>query len=254
LIIRARVIYCSLTGYGQTGPYADRAGHDINYAALSGLAAMTGTHSDGPVLHGNPVCDLAGSYHALIGLLMALYHRERTGEGQAVDISMTDGSLMMSGLWMSMGLGAGQFPGWEDTPLNGGAFYGYYRTADKQFLSVGSLELKFLQGFLEAIDALHLLRGDPRDLRVGIQDRLQTRTLAEWLEVFQHLDVCVEPVLGLDQIPLHPQFQARGMFVDVPVQEGGVQKQLGSPLKFSSFRPLYRFIGRSKGADTERLV
>jgi alpha-methylacyl-CoA racemase len=251
--INPRLIYCSLTGYGQTGPYAHRAGHDINYAALSGLAAMTGSRAVGPVIHGNPVCDLAGSFHTLIGLLTALYHRERTGEGQAVDISMTDSSLMLSGMWLSMGLGAGHFPSWEGTALNGGSFYGYYKTSDGKYLSVGSLEPKFLRGFLEAIEALDLLQSDAAHMRIQIQERIQRKTLDAWLEIFSKLDVCVEPVLSLDQIVRHPQFAARQMFVDVPVGKGGSQKQLATPLKFSSFQPIYRFIGTAKGADNEGL-
>ncbi|WP_218109837.1 CaiB/BaiF CoA transferase family protein [Oligoflexus tunisiensis] len=257
--INPRLIYCSLTGYGQTGPYANRAGHDINYAALSGLAAMTGSRAGGPVIHGDPVCDLAGSFHTLIGLLTALYHRERTGEGQAVDISMTDSSLMLSGMWLSMGLGGGQFPSWEGTALNGGSFYGYYKTSDGKYLSVGSLEPKFLRGFLEAIEALDLLQGDltrpdfMMRMRIQIQERIQRKTLEAWLETFSKLDVCVEPVLTLDQVVRHPQFQARQMFVDVPAGKGASQKQLASPLKFSSFQPIYRFIGAAKGADNSLL-
>jgi crotonobetainyl-CoA:carnitine CoA-transferase CaiB-like acyl-CoA transferase len=257
--VNPRVIYCSLTGYGQTGPYADRAGHDINYAALSGLAAMTGTRAGGPVIHGNPVCDLAGSFHTLFGLLTALYHRERTGEGQAVDISITDSSLMLSGLWLSMGLGAQQYPSWEGTLLNGASFYGYYRCSDGKYLSVGGLEPKFLYGFLEAIEALDLLQGDlnrPEYLvrmRIEIQERIQRKTLDTWLGIFSRLDVCVEPVLSLDQVIRHPQLQARQMFVDVPAGYGNTQKQLASPLKFSSFQPIYRFIGAAKGADNDLL-
>jgi alpha-methylacyl-CoA racemase len=257
--VNPRVIYCSLTGYGQTGPYADRAGHDINYAALSGLAAMTGTRAGGPAIHGDPVCDLAGSFHTLFGLLTALYHRERTGEGQAVDISITDSSLMLSGLWLSMGLGAQQFPTWEGTLLNGGSFYGYDKTSDGKYLSVGGLEPKFLRGFLEAIEALDLLTGDMTRpdylmrMRIEIQARIQLKTLETWLEIFSKLDVCVEPVLSMDQVIRHPHFQARHMFVDVPAGYGGQQKQLASPLKFSSFQPIYRFVGAAKGADNDLL-
>jgi crotonobetainyl-CoA:carnitine CoA-transferase CaiB-like acyl-CoA transferase len=257
--VNPRLIYCSLTGYGQTGPYRDRAGHDINYAALSGLAAMTGTRAGGPTLHGDPVCDLAGSFHTLFGLLTALYHRERTGEGQAVDIAITDSSLMLSGLWISMGLGAEQYPNWEGTLLNGGSFYGYYKTSDGQYLSVGGLEPKFLRGFLEAIEALELLQGDLTRpdyllrMRIEIQARIQLKTRAAWLQIFSKLDVCVEPVLSLQELIAHPQFQARQMFVDVPSAYGTQQKQLATPLKFSSFQPIYRFIGVAKGADNDLL-
>lgn len=257
--VNPRLIYCSLTGYGQTGPYAQRAGHDINYAALSGLSTMTGTPAGGPVLHGTPVCDLAGSFHTLFGLLTALYHREKTGEGQAIDVSMTDSSLLLSGLWAQMALAGGQVPSYASTALNGGSFYGYYKTADQKYLSVGSLEPKFLYGFLEAIGCLPLLQlnlakpESMQTLKIEIQAKIQDKTLEEWLTVFSGLDVCVEPVLSYDQVIRHPQFVARHMFVDVPASAGASQRQLAAPVKFSSFRPIYRFIGAAKGADNSLL-
>ncbi len=255
--VQPRLIYCSLSGYGQTGPYRQRAGHDVNYAALSGLSAMTGTAADGPILHGDPVCDLSGSYHALIGLLMAVYHRERTGEGQSIDISITDSSLMLSALWLQMALVKGQGPGWEQTVLNGAGFYGYYQTADRRYLSVGGLEPKFFKGFLETIDALELLHLDGtkadegRRIKQVIQERLIKKTLAEWMAIFEDLDLCVEPVLSLDEVVKHPHMQARSAIVDVDCGDGTQQRQLASPLRFSQFRPLYRHIGVQKGAHNE---
>lgn len=257
--LNKRLIYCSLTGYGQTGPYRDRAGHDINYAALSGLAIMTGTKSRGPILHGNPICDLAGSFNALVAILMAVYHRELSGEGQFIDVSMTDSSLMCSSLWAQMSLVSGVNPQWETTVLNGGSFYGYYRTKDDQYLSVGGLEPKFFKGFLAAIDGLsfaHLVLNEPQRLRVAIQEKIGVRTLAEWTEIFSKLDVCVEPVVGFDKLLEHPHFLARQVAVNVPIapgsstiSQGNSQRQLGSPLKFSKFKPIYRWIGLPKAGD-----
>lgn len=248
--INPRIIYCSLTGYGQSGAYKDRAGHDINYAALSGLAAMTGTRATGPALHGTPVCDLAGSFHAMFGIMTALYHRERTGEGQYVDVSITDASLMLSGLWAQMGLAAGKSPSWESTALNGGSFYGYYRTKDQRYLSVGGLEPKFVMRFLELIGAKDLPIMNPeatREVKAGIADRIVTKTLAEWQEVFGAADACVEPVLSIDEIIKSPLLAQRDMVVSVPCGDGQSQKQLASPIKYSSFRPVYRHIGVKLG-------
>ena len=252
--VNRRLIFCSLTGYGQTGPYRERAGHDVNYAALSGIAVMTGTKASGPVLHGTPVCDLAGSFHALTGILMALFHREKTGEGQYIDVSITDSSLMLSGLWAQMALAAGKGPRWEETLLNGGSFYGYYRTKDQAYLSVGGLEPKFFNGFLEAIDGLPLMplvAKDRGSLKRGIADKIASKTLEEWLTIFEKIDVCVEPVVDFDRLRYHPHFSHREMFVQVPLSEAKDSKsqtQLASPLKFSTFRPVYRFIGTPKGA------
>lgn len=259
--VNPRLVYCSLTGYGQSGPYKDRAGHDINYASLSGLAAMTGKASDGPILHGNPICDMTGSFHAVMGILMALYHRERTGQGQAIDVSITDSSLMLSSLWAQMSLVAKQTPSWETTLLNGSSFYGYYRTKDRRYLSVGGLEPKFLKGFLEAIGGLELLGMDLNSAEGGaklkeeIQSRIEQRTFAEWMSLFQGLDVCVEPVLRLDEVIKHPHFAARSMIVAVDAQNGKAkQQQLASPLRFSQFQPVYRYIGVTKGAHNHLYV
>lgn len=248
--LNPKLIYCSITGYGQTGPYRDRAGHDINYAALSGLAAMTGSRETGPVLHGTPVCDLAGSFHALFALMTAVYHRQKTGEGQYIDVSITDSSQMLSALWMQMQLAAGQAPTWESTLLNGGSFYGYYRTKDRRYLSVGGLEPKFYKGFAEAIEALEILSLPPTrmaEVRRIIQQRIETRTLGEWMTIFSRLDVCVEPVLGFDEIADHPQFVSRERVAEVSCETSRGQKQLASPIRFSTFRPVYRFIGKEPG-------
>lgn len=250
--VNPRLIYCSISGYGQTGPYRDRAGHDINYAALSGLAGMTGSKERGPALHGNPVCDLAGSMHALFGIMTAVYHRERTGEGQFIDVSITDSSLPMSGLWLQMMLAAKQSVGWESTILNGSSFYGYYKTSDGQYLSVGGLEPKFLMGFLEAIDGLAIMEMDfvrgGQDIKKAVAAKIERKTAEEWNEIFAKLDLCVEPVLTMDAIVKHPQFVAREMAVAVPAGPGKVQMQLASPLRFSTFRPVYRHIGAEKGS------
>lgn len=256
-IINPRLIYCSLTGYGQDGPLASRAGHDINYAALTGLAAMTGRRQDGPILHGDPVCDLAGSFHAVMGILTALHHRHQTGEGQYIDVSITDCSLMLSALGMQMQLAANFSPSWEQTLLNGGSFYGYYRTSDGRYLSVGGLELKFLRGFLEAIGCLDLANLDltkadsQRQLRSRIQDAIGQKTWAVWRELFDKLDVCVEPVLTFDEIARHPHFLARQMFIDVPCEDGTNQRQLANPLRFSQLQPQYKHIGVTKGLDNQ---
>lgn len=254
------LIYCSLSGYGQSGPLRQRAGHDVNYAALSGLSAVTGTAELGPILHGDPVCDLSGSYHAVMGLLMALYHRERSGEGQYIDVSITDSSLMLSALWLQMSLVKGRGPGWEQTPLNGASFYGYYETADGRYLSVGGLEPKFFKGFLEAIDALDLLQikgetaEEGRLVKAQIQKRIIQKTQAEWMAIFDDLDLCVEPVLSLNEVVEHPHLLARSAIVNVDCGDGTQQKQLASPLRFSAFQPVYKHIGVPKGAHNDQYI
>jgi alpha-methylacyl-CoA racemase len=142
--INPKVIYCSITGYGQTGPLRDRAGHDINYLALAGAAGYSSRKNQAPVPAGIQVADLAGgSMPAVIGLLAAVYHLENTGEGQYIDLSITDAVFSLNAMYGSGYLVGGIEPEPESQMLNGGSFYDYYETLDQRYLSVGSLEPQF---------------------------------------------------------------------------------------------------------------
>ncbi|MFQ5612451.1 MAG: CaiB/BaiF CoA transferase family protein [Anaerolineae bacterium] len=256
------LIYCAITGYGQDGPYRDRAGHDINYLSLAGVMSHTGRRETGPIPLGVQVADVGGgSFGAVVGVLAAVVHRQNTGEGQFVDISMFDASLAWNALAASEFLVGGQNPGWEQGWLNGGGFYDFYRTRDGRYLSVGSLEPKFWQGFCRAIGRPDLIeRGYERDLDVQralkaeVQATIAGRSLAEWLEVFAAVDVCVEPVLTVEEMLDHPQTRARGMVVDVSRPDGTAQRQIGSPYKFSRSQPDYKHIGAAVGAHTDEAL
>jgi alpha-methylacyl-CoA racemase len=253
-----RLIYCSITGYGQTGPQKDRAGHDINYAARSGIAVMTGTKALGPVIPGVPLCDLSGSLNAVIGILTALYRREKNGQGQYIDISLASSGLFMSALWAQMELGAQISPQWESTPLNGASLYGFYKTRDQRYLSVGALEPKFVKGFLEAIGGLKwlALQPDAQTLKQMVQDRIAQENLDHWVSIFKTLDVCVEPVQEFSEILRNPNHEAFESIVDLPIKRDSVtsggmtQKQLANPIKFmaldekNSFRARYAHMGQ----------
>ncbi len=150
--INPGLIYCSITGYGQTGPMANRAGHDINYLSLSGLASYTGRKRSGPVPPGVQVADVAGgSHHAVMGILAAVFQRQGTGQGQHIDISMSDAALSLNAVFGASYLAGGKVPGLEEDLLNGGIFYDFYQTSDNRYLSVGSLEPQFATGFFQAI-------------------------------------------------------------------------------------------------------
>lgn len=250
--INPRLIYGSITGYGQEGPMKDRAGHDINYGARSGVAIMNGTSLGGPVLSAVPLCDLGGSLHGVIGILMALYHREKTGEGQAIDISLAASGLFLSSLWAQMELAAGESPRWESTELNGAGIYGYYRTKDQKFLSVGALEPPFVKGFLEAIGGLSWLdeKNSKQQVKQKIAARICQESLDHWMGIFSDLDVCVEPVQEFSEIFQDPAHEAQAWVVGVPINplepDGKKQRQLKTPLRFSSFRPQFLHIGQGK--------
>lgn len=256
------LIYCAITGYGQTGPYRDRAGHDINYLSLAGVSSHCGRAASGPPPLGIQVADVAGgSHHAVMGILAAVIHRQQTGEGQFVDISMTDASFALNGMAGAAALAGGQTPAPENSLLNGGSFYDYYQTADERWLSVGSLEPQFSARLLEVVGCPELKpQAASQDikqqalLKQALAERIGERTLAQWEAVFASQDACVEPVLTLTEAAAHPQLQARGMVIDVPRGDGSSQRQIGHPIKFSMTPCESRYIGRALGADNDDVL
>ena len=260
--INPRLIYVSITGYGQTGPYRDRAGHDINYLALAGVASYTGRRDTGPLPLGVQLADIAGgSLHGVMGLLAAVIHRQQTGEGQQVDISMTDCAFSLNGMAGAGYLACGVEPGMEAQALNGGSFYDYYRTRDGRWFSVGSLEPQFMQQFCAAIGRPELAaRGlspkaeDQRLLKREIAIEFEKRDFADWCERFAAVDACVEPMLPLSEAVEHPQIQARGMVTEVPRGDGRSQRQMACPIRFSAGLPAPKHIGVAAGAHSAEVL
>ncbi|WP_179991554.1 CaiB/BaiF CoA-transferase family protein [Acinetobacter sp. YH16058] len=256
--INPRLIYCSITGYGQTGDYQQRAGHDINYLALSGIAGHSGRQAGGPPPLGIQVADVAGgSLHALVAILSAVIERQRSGLGQYIDISMTDCAATLNNMAASAVLAA-QVPQYaEQSYLNGGTYYDYYETADGRYLSVGSLEPQFMQGLAQILNLPILLEKgaslDPQErlqVKHAIQDKIKTQSFATWQQVFAQYDVCVEPVFTLDEALHSPLAQQRGWTVEVSIQQNAekTETQLACPIKFSRSQMRYDYIGQALGA------
>lgn len=231
-----RLVYCAITGYGQTGPDRLKAGHDLNYIARAGVLGYGGTREGGPAVPGVQIGDVGGgALFGLVGILAALHERERTGKGRLVDVSMTEGSMA----FLHLHLGARLALGKEGTPLqrgsetlNGGyACYGVYPTQDGKYLSVGALEPKFFARVLEVLGRPELMPGaydtgaEGAKTRAELEKIFRTRTRAQWLEAFAAADACVEPVSEGDEVLDDPQLKARGMFFEID----GVQ-QLKTPL------------------------
>ncbi|MDI6726157.1 MAG: CaiB/BaiF CoA-transferase family protein [Smithellaceae bacterium] len=239
------LIYLSLTGYGQSGPQSLRAGHDINYLARSGLMAYSGRKDTGPTLTGMQIADLAaGAMQSIVGILAAVIHRQRTGEGQYVDVSMLDGMIAFQALSGTAFLCSGEEPGREATFLNGGSLYDFYETADGEFMSFGGLEPQFFAAFCRALGREDLIAGgvappDGERVKAEIRVIIKTRSRADWERIFADWDACVEPVLSLGEALDNAQTRAREMVVEIDLPGGKTVRQLANPLKFSRTPPAY---------------
>jgi alpha-methylacyl-CoA racemase len=233
------IVVCGISGYGATGPNVARAGHDTNYLALNGLLGLTGASDGPPVQSAGQIADLGGGgLMALFGILAALWRRERTGEGQFVDVSMTDGAQS----WLAMVAGQflcdGNVPGRGTGMLNGGvACYLPYECADG-WVSVGALEPKFWQAFCAGVGRPDLLEhqfappGSEGHARIA--EVFAGRTKAEWGAFNDEHDCCIEPVLDLDEALSSELTNEREMVVEVDQPELGPVRLLGMPVKFSA--------------------
>ncbi|MCF1597796.1 CaiB/BaiF CoA transferase family protein [Streptomyces muensis] len=246
------LVYGRMTGWGQDGPLADRAGHDIAYIALTGTLGMIGSPDEPPAVPANLVGDYAGgSLYLIVGVLAALHHARATGTGQVVDAAIVDGTSHLAAMIHGM-LAAG---GWQDRRganlLDGGCpYYGTYETADGKYMAVGALEPQFYAEFLRLLDIEEhaAARKDFSrwgELREAVAARFKSRTRDEWTAVFEGTDACVAPVLSLREAPHHPHLAARGTFTD----HGGITQPAPAP-RFSATPTAVRTGPAQPGADT----
>lgn len=241
--IKPDLVYCSLSGYGQSGSYAQKAGHDINFLALSSINSFSS--GSRPPLMGIQIADVCGgALYAVVAILTALLHKQRTGEGQYIDVSLLDTSIALAAAPLSKFLAAGILPQSNDDLLNGGSYYGYYQTRDERYLSVGAIEPKFRQVFASAL-GLEKTEMD-RDL---VATKIKSKTLKEWQEIFKDKDCCVEASLNCAEMFDHPLCQERELVVEVPYRNGS-QKQVAHPVKYSTFKPVYRGVGGEQHAPS----
>lgn len=214
-----RLIYARLTGFGQTGPLAQRAGHDINFVALSGILSYFGKANEPPVAPVNIIADFAGGgLLCAFGICAALVERHRSGKGQIIDHSMTEGAAYV-GSWL---MRSQSLPIWQGgqrgtNMLDGGMFfYGTYETSDGKYMSVGALETQFFDEFVRILDLQNVCKqfDDDKDRwRREIERIFKSKTQQEWTDLFQDIDACVFPVLHWSEAERHPHNVARNSFV-----------------------------------------
>lgn len=259
--INPRIVYCAITGYGQTGPWADLAGHDINYLATAGLLDQIGTHdgttSGAPAIPNLQVGDLlGGALTPLLGVLAAVIGAKATGQGSHVDVAMTDAVLAHTIFPLVTTLVYGQpAPRGADLLTGGVPCYGVYRTADDRYLAVGALEPKFWQAFCAAIGRPDLAPfglatgSEGRRVKVDLTALIASRPLAHWQAIVEVADCCVTPVLRIDEVMTHPQIVAREMVVEL-----GGTKQYAPPYKLSAWPWADATPAPASGADSEDVL
>ncbi|MCA0043414.1 CaiB/BaiF CoA transferase family protein [Celeribacter litoreus] len=215
--INPDIIYCSITGYGQTGPKAMVAGHDLNYQGDAGMAALSLGTPEVPVMPPALTADIAGgTYPALVNILMALWRREKTGEGAQIDIAMAENLFPF--LYWAQGEGqvTGDWPGNGDALVTGGTpRYRLYPTSDGRFAAIAPIEQKFWEGFCAAIDLDPALRDDAKDpaaTTARVAEILASKPASHWAPIFEAADCCCSIVNGLDEAMSDPHFRARGVF------------------------------------------
>jgi crotonobetainyl-CoA:carnitine CoA-transferase CaiB-like acyl-CoA transferase len=255
------LVYCAITGYGQDGPNRDRSGHDTNYLGLNGLLALTGEAGGAPVQSAGQIADIGGgALMAVIGILLTLRERERSGQGQFVDCSMFDGSLSWLAMVAAETFASGRAPRRGELQLAGAlTCYRPYRCADG-YITLGALEPKFWAAFCQGVGRDDLLGGafDPpgSDTHRAVEEIIASRTREEWRAFASEHDCCLEPVLELDEALESDLVRARQMVATL-IQPGVEEpiKQLGVPIKLSRTPgDPSRAPGPALGEHTEQLL
>lgn len=239
--INPRIVYCSLTGYGQDGPYHDLPGHDINYISVAGALSALAIRDGKSAVPLNLVGDNAGGgLQAAFSIMVALLYRERTGKGQFVDVAMVDGVISLLAWEGSLFFAGGGVPKWGDTPLTGSVPCGWvYKTRGRGFISLGCFEAKFWENLCQALGRGDLIpyqfaTGDEKERVISqLTDIFMTKTKDEWFQLLAPRDIPITPVYNLGEVFSDPHVLHRQMVKEVNHPRLGKVKQVGIPTKFS---------------------
>jgi alpha-methylacyl-CoA racemase len=252
-----RLVYGRMTGWGQYGPLAKVAGHDINYISLTGVLSAIGRAGEKPVPPLNLVGDFGGGGMFLaLGIVSALLETAKSGQGQVIDAAMTDGSaVLMSMFHSAYEMGLNSLERGTNRLDTGAHFYNCYETSDGKYISIGSIEPQFYDQLMDVAGLSREQFGEQLDnsrwpeLKHSLEQVFRQKTCAQWCELMEGTDICFAPVLNIKEAQSHPHNQARKTYIDVD----GMQQPAPAP-RFSRTVPLIRFAARQYGADTAEVL
>ncbi|MGO9264712.1 MAG: CaiB/BaiF CoA transferase family protein [Candidatus Binataceae bacterium] len=256
-----RLIYCAVTGFGQTGPFKNYVGHDLNYVATAGALSLMGPENGLPAIPWNWLADYAGGgMHAAIGVLAALVARSQSGRGQYVDIAMLDGVMLLLAQALSAHFTSGRVPRRGSTPMDGAApHYNRYYTKDGKIITIASMEPWFYANLCHALNCDEYLADQNNKekwpaIHARFTQLFTTRTRDEWFDHLSKSDICVGKMLTLDELEHDPQIKARNMIVEVETPSGEKVKQVGIAMKFSETPGSIRSVAPTTGQHTEAIL
>jgi crotonobetainyl-CoA:carnitine CoA-transferase CaiB-like acyl-CoA transferase len=259
--INPRIIYCSISGYGQDGPYRDFPGHDLNYTAYAGVAGLYRTRDDEPIVPGLQIADMVGGgLNAVIGILLALYARTHTGKGQYIDISMMDGVLGLNQMSLAQWLATRIKPKLKEQPLTGGLpQYQIMKCKDGKYFTIAALEPKFHAALMKQIGREDLLKAGVSNAQVSeeLRKTFLTKDRDAWTAEINNSPEddakMVAPVYEVDEVEKDPHVQARKLVIESKTPHGTI-KQIGFPIKLSDTPGTLKFCAPSLGQHNEEIL
>jgi crotonobetainyl-CoA:carnitine CoA-transferase CaiB-like acyl-CoA transferase len=256
--VNKRMIYCSISGFGQSGPYRNRVGHDINYIALAGLLSVTGRKGQSPGIPGTQLGDIGGGILGAFSILAALLAREKTGEGQYIDISMLDSTVALNPVsYFEYFLRGKVFCQGGYRLLGSSPCYNIYETKDGKYITIGALEPKFWANLCKILgreDLIEKQNDGSDEVFNDLQQIFRSKTQAQWNELLGLKEVCYAPVLNLQEATEDPQICHRNMVIDHPASLKTKLKEIGIVPKFSLTPGKIRHPSPVPGQDTEEIL
>jgi crotonobetainyl-CoA:carnitine CoA-transferase CaiB-like acyl-CoA transferase len=258
--VNERIIYCSISGFGQTGPYRDLVGHDLNYASYSGTIGATGFKGGPPVIPAVQIADIQSAIYGAVAIVAALYRREKTGKGEFIDVSLMDAAVASMIMPLSY-LFAGTSTERGESFLSGGApFYNVYETKDGRFISIAPLEPRFwvelcnILGVEEYQDQQIAPIEVSQRIRADLAQKFLDKNRDEWVKILNGREVPCAPVYDVCEVPTDPQVKARQMIFEMETESFGRLNQLATPIRFSESPLTVRSDPPKLGQHTQQIL